>query len=206
MELEEFKAHWKAVQQEDIKQQEHTPEALNQIIKNTTNTMGELQEKSSYWRTIGSWNSGLMLLLVIGYCSMLYYRGEAVQTIIEKLPLLAVIVVFALFSNWVYKRQEDIFSATTNESLKEGIRNTLLSFKRYYRFTNSVFLLLAPVAFYAVFELFLTGLALPLSSIIFISFALTGLSFLLRYVYYRTIYFSRIKAMETNLRELENAH
>ncbi|MHA6248238.1 hypothetical protein ACXYMU_09905 [Pontibacter sp. CAU 1760] len=204
MELEEFKAHWKAVQQEDIIQQEHTPETLNQIIINTTNTMGELQEKSSYWRTFGSWNSGLMLLLVIVYCSMLYYRGEAVQTILDKLPLITIIVVFALFSNWVYKRQEEIFSATTNESLKEGIRNTLLNFKRYYRFTNLVFLLLAPVAFYAIFELFLKGMALPLSSILLISIALTVFSFAIRYWYYRTIYFKRIKAMEANLSELES--
>lgn len=205
MELDEFKKHWNSTQQE-LKQQVYTPEIINKIIMDTTSTLGELQEKSSFWKTVGSWNSVLMLLPLIGYCTMLYYRGEASQTILAKLPLMAILVVFALFSNWTYKRQEEIFSETSNESIRERISSTLVNFKRYYRFTNLIFLLLAPVAFYAVFEVFLTnGLKLPLSSILLTCVALTGLSFFLRYWYYRTIFFKRIKAMEANLKELENA-
>jgi hypothetical protein len=204
MELDEFKAHWKAVQQQELKQQAHTPEELDRIIVNSTSTLGELQEKSSFWKTVSSWNSALMYLPLIGYCTLLFYRGEPSQVILGKLPLMAVVVVFSWFSNWTYKRQEAIFSETTNESLKEGIRNTLVNFKKYYRFTNLVFVVLAPIAFYAVFELFLAkGLKLSLSTTLLICVALTVLSFLLRYWYYRTIFFKRIKVLEANLKELE---
>ncbi|WP_114783636.1 hypothetical protein [Botryobacter ruber] len=130
MELDEFKKHWIAAQQQEVKQQAHSPEDLNKIILNSNSTLEELQEKSSFWRTVGSWNSVLMLLPLIGYCTMLYYKGEASQVILEKLPLMVIIVVFAWFSNWTYKRQEEIFFETATGSVREGIRNTLMNFKR----------------------------------------------------------------------------
>lgn len=204
MELDEFKTYWNATQQQELKQRAHTPEELDRIISDSTGTLGELQEKSSFWKTVSSWNSALMLLPLVGYCTLLYYRGQPSKVILGQLPLMAVLVAFSWFSNWSYKRQEAIFTETTNHSLREGIRTTLANFKKYYRLTNLVFAVLAPIAFYAVFELFLAkGLNLSLFSTLLVCAALTGLSFLLRYWYYRTIFFKRIKVLEANLKELE---
>lgn len=205
MELDDFKTHWNAVHQAEIKHQAHTPETLGYIIENTSSTLGELRTKSSFWKTLGSWNSAMLLVLAIGYGAMLYYKGESPQEITAKLPLLGIIVCFALFSNWAYKRQDEIFSAATGENLKVQIRSTLHTFSRYYRFSNLAFLVLGPMAFYAVIALFFAQLELPLSSILLICAFLTGLSFLVRYVYYRNTYFKRLKSLEANLMELENA-
>ncbi|UOQ69919.1 hypothetical protein [Hymenobacter volaticus] len=116
---------------------------------------------------------------------------------------MAVLVGFALFSGWTYRRQAEIFSEHTNAPTREALRQTLGAFKTYYRFTNAVFLVVSPVAFYAVFEV--PGSGLSFATIGLASAALTGFSFLLRYWYYRAVFFSRIKAMEANLRELEEA-
>lgn len=204
MELDEFKKHWNAAQKEEIKQQEHSTETINTMIMNTTNALGELKKKSIFWRKIGGWNSALLILLVITYIGRLFLKSEGSLDWVAKLPLIAILIMFILFSKWTYNRQEEIFSNNTNASLKESLRKTLLDFKSYYRFTNLIFLIISPLAFYAVFKLSLTGSELSLTTIMLSSIALTGISMLSRYWYYKTVFFRRIKDMESNLSELEN--
>jgi hypothetical protein len=204
MELDEFKKRWGSVRQEEPEQLGHTREVIDGIIRSNTNSLGELREKSAFWNRIGGWNSALMILLAVGYLVWQYQRGIEVLALAWKLPLVAVLVGFALFSRWTYSRQEEIFSENTDASSREALRKILSDFKRYYRFTNIVFLIISPVAFYAVFEVFLQGSGLSLTKTMLVATALTGLSFLFRYWYYKAVYFKRIRAIESNLRELED--
>jgi hypothetical protein len=204
MELDEFKKYWTAAQQEDYKQQKHTTEAIDKIIMNATNTLGELKEKSIFWNRIGGWNSAIMIILVAVHIALLLYRGKEGQGLAGKLPLIGILVGFAWFSRWTYQRQEQIFSANTHQSLKAALSATILDFKRYYRFTNSIFLVISPLAFYAVFALLPGKPGMSWTAMVSLSCALTGFSFLIRFWYYKVVYFKRIKAMEANLRELEN--
>lgn len=202
MELDEFKKNWGAARREGPEQGRPTREAVERIIARNTSSLGELREKSAFWNRIGGWNAALLVLLAVGYLGWQYHRGLAGAALAGKLPLVAVLVGFALFSGWTYRRQEEIFSQNTDASSREALRRTLAAFKHYYRFTNAVFLVISPVAFYAVFVVSGAGLSFATSSLA--SVALTGFSFLLRYGYYRAVFFRRIKAMETNLRELED--
>ncbi|MBF9239654.1 hypothetical protein I2I05_19835 [Hymenobacter sp. BT683] len=201
MELDEFKKSWGAVRREGSEQGGHTREALDGILERNASSLGELSEKSAFWNRIGGWNAALLVLLTAGYLVWQYHRGLGARALAGKLPLVAVLVGFALFSGWTYRRQEAIFSENTGASSREALSGILAAFKNYYRFTNSVFLVVSPVAFYAVFEIPGAGLSVATTSLA--SAALTGFSFLLRYWYYRAVFFPRIKAMESNLRELE---
>lgn len=202
MELDEFKKSWGTARREQPAPGEHTRQALAKIIERNTNSLGELRDKSAFWNRIGGWNAVLLVLLTVGYLVWQYHRGLAGAALAEKLPLVAVLVGFALFSGWSYRRQEEIFSQNTDASSREALHRTLAEFRKYYRFTNSVFLVVSPVAFYAVFEL--PGIGLPFATSSLVAVALMGFSFLLRYWYYRAVFFQRIKAMEANLRELED--
>lgn len=202
MELDEFKKNWGAARREVPNQGGATREAVERIIERNTSALGELREKSAFWNRIGGWNAALLVLLAVGYLGWQYHRGLAGAALAGKLPLVAVLVGFALFSGWTYRRQEEIFSQNTDASSREVLGRTLAAFKHYYQFTNAVFLVISPVAFYAVFEVPGIGLSFVTSSLA--SVALTGFSFLLRYWYYRAVFFRRIKLMEANLRELED--
>ncbi|GGF28944.1 hypothetical protein [Hymenobacter cavernae] len=203
MELDEFKKSWGTARPEGPVPGGHTREALNQILERNTGALGELREKSAFWNKAGGWNAVLLVLLTVGYLVWQYHLGLGGSALAVKLTLAAVLVGFALFSGWSYRRQQQIFSEYTDASSREALRQTLAAFKKYYRFTNSVFLVISPVAFYAVFEGASFGLSF--ATIGLASVVMTGCSFLLRYWYYRAVFFSRIKAMESNLRELEAA-
>ncbi|MBC6700416.1 hypothetical protein [Hymenobacter sp. BT190] len=201
MELDEFKKNWGAARRGGPEQSSPTREAVERIIERNTRSLGELRAKSAFWNRIGGWNAILLVLLAVGYLGWQYHRGLAGATLAGNLLLVAVLVGFALFSGWSYRRQEEIFSQHTDASSREALRRTLAAFKHYYRFTNAVFLLGSPVAFYAVFEVPGIGLSFAASSLAAV--ALTGFSFLLRYGYYRAVFFPRIREMEANLRDLE---
>lgn len=203
MELDDFKKSWGTARQQGPEPGGYTREAVNRLLERNTRSLGELQEKSAFWNWFGRWNAALLVLLPLGYLVWQYHRGLGGGALAGKLALVAVLVGFALFSGWTYRRQAEIFSEHTNTPTREALRQTLGAFKTYYRFTNAVFLVVSPVAFYAVFEV--PGAGLSFATIGLASAALTGFSFLLRYGYYRAVFFSRIKAMEANLRELEEA-
>jgi len=202
MELDDFKKSWGTARRQGPEPGGHTREAVNRIIARNTCSLGELREKSAFWNRIGRWNAALLVLLPVGYLVWQYHRGLGGGALAGKLSLVAVLVGFALFSGWTYRRQAEIFSENTNATTREALRQTLGAFKNYYRFTNAVFLVVSPVAFYAVFEIQGFGLSFATTSLA--SAALTGFSFLFRYRYYRAVFFRRIQAMEANLRELED--
>jgi hypothetical protein len=203
MELDEFKQSLGTARPEGPVPGGYTREAVNQMLARNTGALGELREKSAFWSKAGGWNAALLVLLTGGCLGWQYHLGLGKGALAVKLALAAVLVGFALFSGWSYRRQEQIFSEYTDASSREALRRTLAAFKKYYRFTNSVFLVISPVAFYAVLELAGLGLSLATSGLVVA--ALTGCSFLGRHWYYRAVFFRRIQAMEANLRELEEA-
>lgn len=202
MELDTFKKSWGTARREGAEHGGYTREALNRIIERNTSSLGKLREKSAFWNRFGGWNAALLVLLTVGYVVWQYHLGLGGSALAGKLSLAAVLVGFALFSSWTYRRQAEIFSENADASSREALRRTLAAFKNYYRFANSVFLVVSPLAFYAVFEG--AGFGLSFAAISLASVALTGCSFLLRYWYYRAVFFSRIKDMESNLLELED--
>ncbi|MCB2410133.1 hypothetical protein [Hymenobacter lucidus] len=201
MELDEFKKSWGAARREGREQGARTREAVDQIIARNASSLGELREKSAFWNRFGGWNAALLVLLTVGYLAWQCHQSLG-GALAGKLLLAAVLVGFALFSRWTYRRQEELFSEHPDASSREALGRILAAFNHYYRFTNAIFLVVSPVAFYAVFEIHGYGLSLATTSLA--SAALTGFSFLLRYWYYRAVFFRRIKAMEANLRELED--
>jgi hypothetical protein len=201
MELDEFKESWGAARWEGPTPGGRTREELNKIFERNTSSLGELREKSVFWNRVGGWNAALLVLLAVGLLAWQYHRGLGGGALAGKLLLGAVLVGFALFSGWTYRRQEQIFSENAAASSRDALRRTLAAFKTYYRFTNAVFLVVSPVAFYAAFEI--PSFGLPLATSGLAAGALTGFSFLGRYWYYRAVFFSRIKSMEATLRELE---
>jgi uncharacterized protein (DUF3820 family) len=202
MELDDFKKSWGTARRQGSEPGGHTREAVNRILARNTHSLGELQEKSAFWNRIGKWNAALLVLLPVAYLVWQYHRGLGGGALAGKLSLVAVLVGFALFAGWTYRRQAEIFSENTNATTREALRQTLGAFKNYYRFTNTVFLVVSPVAFYAVFEVQGFGLSFATTSLA--CAALTGFSFLFRYWYYRVVFFRGVKAMEANLRELED--
>lgn len=203
MELDDFKKSLGTARPEGPVRGGHTREAVNQILERNTGALGELREKSAFWNKAGGWNAVLLVLLTVGYLVWQYHLGLGGGALAVKLTLAAFLVGFALFSGWSYRRQQQIFSEYTDASSREALRRTLAAFRKYYRFTNSIFLVISPVAFYGVLELAGVGLSLATSGLIVA--ALTGCSFLGRHWYYRAVFSRRIQALEANLRELEEA-
>jgi hypothetical protein len=201
MELDEFKTSWGAARKEGPEQAGPAREAVDRLIARNGSSLGELREKSAFWNKFAGWNAALLVLLPVGSLVWQYHRGLGGGALAGKLSLVAVLVGFALFSRWAYRQQEEIFSANRDASSREALRRILAAFNTYYRFTNAVFLLVSPVAFYAVFEV--PGSNRSVATMCLAAAALTGFSFLLRYGYYRAVFFRRIQAMEANLRELE---
>lgn len=203
MELDDFKAHWNNIQQKEFKQQKHTPETLNNIIMNATNTLGQLHEKNVYWnnfsKVICKTLIIFLLLILVGH----YFFPDKNTTFGQTVVYVAIMIIYALITIWVYKRQENIFVIYNSENLKETLTKILAEFKRFYVLVNIIYLFLFPAYFYAFLKLFINAYwAIPTNTLLIICGALTVASLIGNHIYYRIKYFKKIKSLEADLAEL----
>jgi positive regulator of sigma E activity len=104
---------------------------------------------------------------------------------------------------WVSRKNEQIFTIDTSKNLKETLIKAISDFKRFQILSNAIYLFLFPVYYCAMIKLFFVQyFTLTTPTIIWICAALTVLSFIANFWYYRVKFHTRFKSMEANLEEL----
>jgi uncharacterized membrane protein YfcA len=206
MELDEFKAHWNSIQDNQLKQQKYTTEKLDHIIMNTTNTLNELQQKSISWNRIGK----IIVTMMIG-CFMIdlllfYFLPNQGNMFSESLLYIAIMIIYGVVTIGIYEWQQQIFTMYDNENLKVTLRKTLSAFKRFYVVYNLIYFVLFPVYYYALIRFILLTVTIWKPStnlILLISGLLSIISLVGSHLYYKMKHGKKVKSLETNLRELE---
>src|SRR5476649_2142722 len=113
MELDEFKAHWKIIQDKEFQQQKISPEELKQIIMNITDTLDQMHQKSIYWRKIGKLAIRIFIVVLAVVFLITIIKGIYLHRLADFFASVAYLVILALYcmvTVWVYKRQEQIFT------------------------------------------------------------------------------------------------
>jgi hypothetical protein len=203
MELDDFKAHWNTIQQQELKQQKHTSETLNHIIMNATNTLGQLHEKNVYWGKLGKAICTALIVMLLMILPGHYFFPDKNTTFSQAVIYVAIMIIYALVTIWVYKRQQNIFTIYRSENLRETLTKTIAEFKRFYVLMNVIYLFLYPVYFYAFLKLFINSYwAISTNTLLIICGALTAASLIGNHIYYKIKYFKKIKSLEADLMEL----
>ncbi|MDB5090939.1 MAG: hypothetical protein JWR09_4933 [Mucilaginibacter sp.] len=202
MELDDFKAHWNTIQQQELKQQKHTPETLNNIIMNATNTLGQLHEKNVYWNNFSKVICKILIVFLLIILVEHYFFPHKEITFGETTIYVAIMIIYAVITMWVYKRQQNIFTIYHSENLKETLTKTIAEFKRFYVLMNVIYLFLYPLYFYAFIKLFITYWAIPTNIVLIVCGALTIASLIGGHIYYKIKYFRKIESLEADLAEL----
>ncbi|MDP9076692.1 MAG: hypothetical protein M3O71_04650 [Bacteroidota bacterium] len=202
MELDDFKAHWNNIQQQQLKQQNHTPETLNRIITNTTNTIGYLHEKNVYWNKLGKAICSMLIVVLLINLAIRYFMPEKGINLGESATYVAIMIIYALVTMWVYQRQQNIFTIYNSENVKETLAKTVREFKRFYVLMNLIYLVLYPVYFYAFIKLFMFYWKFPAETVLIICGTATVACLLGSHIYYKIKYFKKIKSLEDDLAEL----
>lgn len=202
MELDDFKAHWNTIQQQELKQQKHTPETLNNIIMNATNTLGQLHEKNVYWNKLGKAICTILIIVLLLTLVGHYFFPNKGNTFGEAVIYVAIMIIYALITMWVYNRQQNIFTIYHSDNLKETLTKTIAEFKRFYVLMNVIYLFLYPVYFYAFIKLFITYWVIPTNVVLIICGAFTIVSLIGSHIYYKIKYFRKIASLEADLAEL----
>ncbi len=206
MELDEFKAHWNTIQHKEFQQQKFSAEKLEQIIMNTTDTLGQLRAKSIFWKTLGTTTSKMLIGLLV-VASLMTMADKAYQHKLADIPANAayalVILLYCIITIWAYKKQEQIFTIYNNDNVKATLKQTITAFKKFYLKLKIIFLLLYPAYTYAVIKLFIPYWH-PSQQTIYITCTLvTVISLSVNHWYYKAKFFKKLKSLEGNLRELE---
>jgi len=207
MELEEFKTHWKGIHDNELKQQEYTTEKLDHIIMNTTNTLGELQKKSTYANKRAKITGALIIGLFLIDLLLFYFLPNQGNRFSESLLYVAIISLTFIVNIGIYEWQQQIFTMYDNENLKVTLKKTLSAFKRFYIICNLISLVLLPLYFYASIKFMLVSLSIiwnPSANFILLMCGLlTIVTFISNLLTYERKHGKQIKALKVNLRELE---
>jgi hypothetical protein len=209
MELDEFKAHWNSIQDKEFQQQKVSPEKLEQIIMNTTDTLGELHSKTIYWKKISK-TTNQMLIGVLAVALLIVVIKDIYQhklaDVFLSIAYATIIALFCIVTVWAYKKQEQIFTIYNNDNIKATLKHTITAFKKYYLMLNIIYLFLYPSYCYAVIKLFIPYWH-PSQQTIYITCAI--ITFILLaggHWYYKAKFFKKLKSLEGNLRDLESSN
>jgi hypothetical protein len=205
MELDEFKVYWKKIQEQENEQQKHDTQTLEQIIMKTTITLSEIQRKNVFWNNYAKAVCPALIAVLAIELAISYFLPEALtgHNFIKSTPWVIVMVIFALVTMWVSKRNEQIFTIDISKNLRETLTKAISDFKRFQIISNAIYLFLFPAYYCAMIKLFFVPyFAITTPTIIWICAALTILSFVANFWYYRVKFHTRFKSMEANLKEL----
>ena len=207
MELDEFKAHWNTIQDKEFQQQKISPEKLEQIIRNTTDTLGQLHSKSMYWSKTGKLIIQIFIGVLAAFFLITLIKGiylHGLADVLASVAYLVIMVLYCIVTVWGYKRQEQIFTIYHSDNVKATLKQTITAFKRFYLMFNIVYLFLYPAFYYAVIKLFITYWH-PSPQTVFITCALaTAISLIGGHWYYKVKFFKKLKSLEANLKHLES--
>jgi magnesium-transporting ATPase (P-type) len=204
MELDEFKKHWNNIQDKELEQQKYSTETLDHIIMNTTNTLGELKQKSVFWNKFSKIAcTFLICALLLNLGVSYYFTPNRRNTFLESVLYVAILIGYALITIWAANKQQQIFSIYNNGDLKEALRKTLSAFKRHYILINFISLFLFPAYFYAMIKLFFYNWGLSANMILMICLGGTIIILVSCHLYCKMKYANKIKELEANLKELE---
>ncbi len=214
MELDEFKTYWNTIQDKEFEQQKLTKNKLDRIMMKITDTLDQLHQKSVYRnkisRTVCQMLIGMLFpFLLIMLIKDYFVHGkntvfsESFAHIVMSLLYVAIIVVYCLVTMWVSGQWQQIFTLKTHENLKEALRKTINSYKRFYVKFNIIYLFLYPTYYYAIIKLFVTYWTPSTNTILLTCGILTIASLGLGHLYYKKKSFNKIKMLEANLKELE---
>src|SRR5438094_239615 len=120
MELDDFKTHWNTIQDKEFEQQQISSQKLEQIIMNTTNTLGQLHYKSTYWRRLGTITTRMLIGVLAVVLLILLFKAIYLHTLAglaASVAYLSVLVVYCVVTVWVYKKQEQIFTIYNDDNV-----------------------------------------------------------------------------------------
>jgi hypothetical protein len=202
MELDELKADWNKLQQQ---QKELSTDTINQIIMNTSTTMQEMQQKNQYWNKLGKVVFPVLIVVLIVNVIIRYFAPLPDTTFPANIIYALIMIVFAVVSLYMYRWQEKILACYNPGDLKASLTKTIKDFKQFYLVYNLAYGVLFPTYFYAMFK-FLLNVVFHLSenTILTSCAVLTILSIIAAHIHYRRTYFKRIRSLEADLRELDN--
>ena len=207
MELDEFKAHWNTIQDKEFQEQKISPEKLEQIIMNTTDTLGQMHSKSIYWRKIGKLTIQIFIGVLAAVFLIKLIKGiylHSLAGVLASIAYLIIMVLYCIVTVWVYKSQEQIFTTYNSDNVKATLKQTITAFKRFYLIFNVIYLFLYPAFYYAVIKLLMTYWH-PSPQTIFITCTLaTAISLVCGHWYYKVKFFKKLKSLEENLKHLES--
>jgi hypothetical protein len=204
MELDDFKAHWNRIQEKELSKQKYTPETLNRIVMNTTNTLTEMQKKNAFWNNMAKAICPMLLVILVIFIPISYFIPNKQHTFTEALIYIAIMATFAWITLWMYDRQEKIFKIYNSENLKETLQRTIAEFKKFYITFNVVYIFLYPLYYYSMFKLLITYWVLPTQTLLLICGGLSIISLIAGHIYYKITYFKRIRTLQADLKELED--
>lgn len=206
MELDEFKVHWNNIQDKEFQQQKISPEKLEQIIMNTTETVGYLHEKSRYWNKLGKSTIRMSIGIQVVFLAVTFIKGiyqHGLTSVLSSVSFMFILMFYCMVTLWVYKRQEKIFTIYNSDNIKLTLEQTITAFKKFYLTFNVIYLFLYPAYFYAAIKLFMTSWhPSPLTTLITCALA-TAIALIGGHWYYKVKFFKKLKSLEENLKHLE---
>nr|WP_067061549.1 hypothetical protein [Mucilaginibacter sp. L294] len=206
MELDEFKAHWNIIQDKEFQQQKISPEELKQIIMNITDTLSQMHQKSVYWRKLGTTTIRILIGLLAALFLIILIKSiylHRLTDLLEAVVYLVILILYCIVTVWAGKRQEQIFTINNGGNVKETLKQTITTFKRFYLKVNTICLFLYPAYYYAVIKLLIPYWH-PSQQTVFITCAIaTAVSLIAGHWYYKVKFFKKLKSLEANLNLLE---
>lgn len=207
MELDEFKAHWNNIQDKEFQQQKISPEKLEQIIMDITNTLGDLRQKSIYWNKMGKSTIRMSIGVQVIFCLVTFIKGlyqHGLTSVLASISFMFILVFYCIVTLWVYKTQENIFTIYNSDNIKLTLERTIKAFKRFYLTYNVIYLFLYPAYFYAAIKLFLTHWHPSQQTLLLTCAIATAIALIGGHWYYKVKFFNKLRSLEENLNHLEN--
>ncbi len=202
MELDELKENWNKLQHQQKELPTHT---INTIIMNTNITINEMRQKNSYWNNLAKVVFPVLIVVLVINVAIGNFAPAAHTAFLSRVSYALIMIIFAVASLYMYRRQENILNYYNSGDLKTSLAKTIKDFRRFYLFYNLVYLVLYPAYFYAMFKLLVNEVMhLSENTTLISSAVLSILSIVAGHIYYRLTYFKRIRSLEGDLQELEN--
>ena len=180
---------------------------MEQIIMNTTTTLSLLQSRTDFWKQLNNTTNKILIILlavVLVLRSIDDILGHNLADIPMAIIYALVIAAYSKYSVWFFKRQAKIFTLYNNANLKEGLSQTVTTFKRFYWNFNVLFVIIGPIYFYATIKLFIPYWHPTQQGVYITCIIATIISLIGSHWYYSVKFFKKLRSLDENLKELES--
>ncbi|WP_214073389.1 hypothetical protein [Mucilaginibacter sp. dw_454] len=208
MELDDFKAHWNIIQDKEFQQQKISPEKMEQIIMNTTETLSQLQSRTIFWKQINKTTTTIVITLLVVVLLLRSIDDLILHKLLADIPAAiayaAIIALYCKYTVWVFKRQEQVFILYNSANVKQTLKQTITAFKAFYWGFNFVCMFLCPLYYYAVIKLLIPYWHASQQTILITCVVATVISLIGSHWYYSVKFFKKLRSLDENLKELES--